>query len=69
MKSSEFCEKIRNNADADLIKKGTEFNVYDSNKKLLGTVAVQRTQIVYVNMTEIPTDLLFGNYTFEEIKS
>lgn len=69
MKSSEFCEKLRNNADANLIRKGTEFNVYNSNKELLGIVAVQRTMIVYVDMINIPNDLLFGDYTFEEIIS
>lgn len=69
MKSSEFYNKLMNNAEANLIEKGTEFYVYDSSDNLLGTVAVQRTTIVYLDMNNIPSDLLFGDYRFEEIKS
>ncbi len=69
MKSSEFYNKLMNNAEANLIAKGTEFHVYDNEKNLLGTVAVQRTTIVYLDMNNIPSDLLFGNYIFEEIES
>ncbi len=67
MTSQELSMKMSNNANAQLIPKGTEFKVYDSKGEILGTVAIQRTTIVYLDMKIIPQDLLIGDYTFEEI--
>lgn len=67
MKSLEFAEVLADNEKADIIKKGTEFNVYNEKNEFIGVVAVQRTTLVYLDMQQIPVDLLIGNYTFKEI--
>ncbi len=67
MTSKELLEKMQKNSKADLIPKGAEFEVYNADNKKLGIIAVQRTTIVYLDMKEIPQDLLIGNYIFKEI--
>ena len=68
LSSEEFSDIVKRNRNADLIPKGTEFKVYDcnNNNKYLCTLAVQRTIITYIDVLEMPQDLLVGNYLFVE---
>lgn len=67
LNSEEFSELVKKNSKADKIAKGTEFKVYDNKQKYLCTIAVQRTTITYLDIAEMPTDILVGEYTFIEV--
>ncbi len=63
----EFLELVKNNKDASQIKNGTEFNVFKGNKKI-GVIAIQRTNIVYVDIPRDVFDLLNSDeYSFSQI--
>ena len=65
MNCQEFTQKVHE----QLIANGTIFNVLDGEEKI-GQVGVIRTTIVYLefNNSEIPNDILTGNYLFEMIE-
>ncbi len=67
LNSEEFSELVKKNSKADKIAKGTEFKVCDKNDKYLCTLAVQRTTITYLDVVEMPNDILVGEYTFVEV--
>lgn len=64
MKAIEFSQKVNNKE----IKNGSKFKVYNSNDELVGTVGVIDTTVVYLEMQEIPTDILMGDYIYELIE-
>lgn len=64
MDQSTFIEKVRNKE----IINGTKFMVYNQERDKIGTIGVIDTTITYLDMPEIPNDILIGNYIFEEIK-
>jgi len=65
--SNEFTNTLKKNFKANLIPKGTEFEVTNAKGNYIGIVAVQRTTIVYLSMPKVPDDLLVGDYHFKEI--
>lgn len=64
MDQSTFLEKVRNKE----IKNGTKFEVYSQDRTFIGTIGVIDTTVVYLDMPNIPRDILIGNYIFEEVK-
>lgn len=66
MNSLEFVGKVNNKE----FENGTKFNVYDKRNKLIGTLGVIDTTIVYLDFEVIPGNLLLDkdNYTFEKIE-
>lgn len=50
------------------IKNGTKFEVYRKREKI-GTVGVIDSMVVYLDMKDIPQDLLIGDYIFKRIES
>lgn len=56
-----------NNLQNKRIKNGTKFEVFDNNDIKLGIVGVIDTTIVYLDMPNIPADLLVGDYRFIEL--
>lgn len=64
MKAIEFSKKVNDKE----IKNGSKYNVYNSVNELIGTVGVIDTTVVYLEMEQIPTDILIGDYTYELIE-
>ncbi|MBO5475535.1 MAG: hypothetical protein J5982_03385 [Bacilli bacterium] len=64
MDQSTFIQKVKDKE----IKNGTKFEVYDQEKNKIGIIGVIDTTVVYLDMPEIPNDILIGNYIFEEVK-
>lgn len=64
MDQSTFIQKVKDKA----IKNGTKFEVFDQEQNSIGIIGVIDTTVVYLDMPEIPNDILIGNYIFKEIK-
>ncbi len=64
MNQSTFIQKVKDKE----IKNGTKFEVYDQEQKRIGIIGVIDTTVVYLDMPEIPNDILIGDYIFKEIK-
>ncbi len=64
MDQSTFIQKVKNKE----IKNGTKFEVFDQEQKSIGIIGVIDTTVVYLDMPEIPNDILIGDYIFKEIK-
>lgn len=63
MNSQEFSQKVFDKK----IKNGTIFNLKQGNK-VLGQVGVIRDTIVNLEGKDLPTDMLIGDYYFEEVE-
>lgn len=64
MDQSTFIKQVKEKE----IKNGTKFEVFDQEQKRIGVIGVIDTTVVYLDMPEIPNDILIGNYIFKEIK-
>lgn len=64
MKAIDFSQKVNDKE----FKNGSKFNVYNQTEELIGTVGVIDSTIVYLEMEQIPTDILIGDYTYELIE-
>lgn len=63
MDQSTFIQKVKDKE----IKNGTKFEVFSQEQERIGTIGVIDTTVVYLDMPEIPNDILIGDYIFKEI--
>lgn len=63
MDQSTFIQKVKDKE----IKNGTKFEVFSQEQERIGIIGVIDTTVVYLDMPEIPNDILIGDYIFKEI--